>query len=95
MQVPHVKPGRTLGTTTMPPADGNWLSDDGRMVHEKTVQVFSYIDPERWERHLKELRSFLHRFGLKTGQGEVAFEFDGKMFKIRKFNTDWANGDEA
>jgi hypothetical protein len=80
------------GATTMPAADGNWLSDDGRMIREKTVQVFSYIDPDRWERHLNDLRSFLHRFGIKTDQGEVAFEFDGRLFKIRKFNPDWANG---
>jgi hypothetical protein len=33
--------------------------------------------------------------GLKTDQGEVAFEFDGRMFKIRKFNTDRANGHVA
>lgn len=99
--VPWIKEAADLlakiggGATTMPAADGNWLSDDGRMIHEKTVQIFSYIDPDGWERHLKDLRRFLHRFGVQTGQGEVAFEFDGKLYKIRKFNPDWADGDEA
>jgi len=83
------------GATTMPAADGNWLGDDGAMIHEKTVQIFSYIDPDRWERHLEQLRSFLHRFGIEANQGEVAFEFDGRMFKIGAFNPDWARGGAA
>jgi hypothetical protein len=35
---------------------------------------------------LPELRSFLHRMGRETRQGEVAFEFDGRFYRIRGFD---------
>ncbi len=34
------------------------------------------------------LRKFLHRFGSETYQGEVVLEFDGKFYRIRKYNQE-------
>lgn len=48
--------------------------------------VYSYVDPDAFERSLGELRTFLHRMGRETGQGEVAFEFDGRFYRIRAFD---------
>ena len=40
---------------------------------------------------MKWLREFLHRFGRKTNQGEVAFEFDGELLIVRLISQ---NGQE-
>ena len=83
------------GATTMPPADGSWLKEDidiveevkdKEIVWEKTTIIYTYIYPDRFKKNLKWLREFLHRFGRETNQGEVAFEFDGEFFRIRKYD---------
>jgi len=83
------------GTTTMPPADGSWLKKDidtiekiknEDIVWEKTTIIYTYVYPDKFEKNLKSLREFLHRFGRKTNQGEVAFEFDGEFFRIREYD---------
>lgn len=83
------------GATTMPPADGSWLKNDidnmekikdEDIVWEKTTIIYTYIYPDKFKKNLKSLREFLHRFGRKTNQGEVAFEFDGEFFRIRKYD---------
>ena len=83
------------GATTMPPVDGSWLKEDidtveevkdKEIVWEKTTIIYTYIYPDRFERNLKCLREFLHRFGRETNQGEVAFEFDGEFFRIREYD---------
>lgn len=84
------------GSTTMPPADGTWLKKDIDSVKElrdedilweKTVIIYTYIYPDRFEKNLKSLREFLHRFGRETKQGEVVFEFAGEFFRIRKYDS--------
>jgi hypothetical protein len=30
---------------------------------------------------------FLHRMGRETNQGEIAFEFDGRFYRIRNFDA--------
>jgi len=83
------------GATTMPPADGSWLKKDidtiekiknEDIVWEKTTIIYTYVYPDKFEKNLKSLREFLHRFGRKTNQGEVAFEFDGEFFRIREYD---------
>lgn len=85
------------GATTMPPADGSWIDpvkniDDITKLHysdivwEKTTLIYVYIDPDRFEKYLPELRKFLHKFGRETNQGEVVFEFDGAFYKIHKYD---------
>jgi len=37
--------------------------------------------------NLPRLREFLHRMGRETNQGEVAFEFAGRFYRIRMFDT--------
>lgn len=49
--------------------------------------IYTYIDPDRFERNIKELRVFLHSFGHQTNQGEVVFEFDGRLYRIRKYDA--------
>ena len=85
------------GATTMPPADGTWLKEkivkkidklkDEDMLWEKTIIIYTYISADRLEENLKSLREFLHRFGRETNQGEVVFEFDGKFYRIQKYDS--------
>jgi hypothetical protein len=50
------------------------------------VIVYRYIKPDQFVARLPELRSFLHKMGRETRQGEVAFEFDGRFYRIRGFD---------
>lgn len=73
---------------------GSWLNQGtGETIRERTVQVFTYIDPDRFMAEKEALRSLLHRFGIETRQGQVVFEFDGEMIKIDEFNDVWARGE--
>ncbi len=85
------------GATAMPPADGSWLKFESRaldadavteqdLLFEKTIIIYSYIEPEKFMKNLQPLREFLHRFGRETDQGEVVFEFDLKFYKISKYD---------
>jgi hypothetical protein len=74
------------GATAFPPVDGTWEKPDGGVLWESTRIIYTFIDPDRLAANLKSLREFLHRFGRKTNQGEVKFEFDGWMWTIAKFD---------
>lgn len=85
------------GSTTMPPADGTWLAPKGivdidklkdkDIIWEKTTILYTYIYPDRFEAKVDLLREFLHRFGRETNQGEVVFEFDGRFYRIREYDS--------
>jgi hypothetical protein len=75
------------GATAMPPVEGGWLSDENEIVWENPVVVYSFIRPDEFVVNLPRIREFLHRMGRETNQGEVAFEFDGRFYRIRKFDT--------
>lgn len=82
------------GATAMPPADGAWLNPaTDRLVIEKMVLVYTFIDPDRFEQRIPALRQFLHRLGRETGQGEVVCEFEGQLFKIREYDAGDDDGD--
>lgn len=75
------------GATCLPPADGNWLNEaTGTVLWEQTRIVYCFILPDRFRARIKELRSFLHRFGRDTNQGEVVVEFDDRFYRIRAFD---------
>jgi hypothetical protein len=74
------------GATAMPPVEGGWLNDQGEIIWENPVLVYSFIRPEPFVQGLPRLREFLHRMGRETNQGEVAFEFDGRFYRIRSFD---------
>lgn len=57
-----------------------------KIIWEKTILIYSFIDPDLFEMNINALKDFLHRFGRETNQGEVVFEFDGQLFKISKYN---------
>ena len=77
------------GCTSMAPADGTWFNPENKnIVFEKTVIMYTYIDPDLFEENAKVLREFLHRFGRETNQGEVALEFDGKFYHVRKYDQE-------
>ncbi len=75
------------GATAMPPVEGGWLNDQGEVVWENPVLVYSFIRPDPFLNNLPRLREFLHRLGRETNQGEIAFEYDGCFFRIRKFDA--------
>ena len=74
------------GATAMPPCEGVWLSDDGEVIREHPVVVYSYVVPDVFLADLPRIRQFLHRMGRETNQGEVAFEFDGQFYRIRQYD---------
>jgi len=77
------------GATAMPPVEGTWLNDLGNLISENPVVVYSYIkDPDVFETNLPTVREFLHRMGRETDQGEVAVEFDGRFYRIRRFDSE-------
>ena len=76
------------GRTSLSPADGTWSNPEGGgVVWEKTRIIYTYIEPDKFEENVGLLREFLHRFGRETNQGEVVFEFDGRFYRIRKFDS--------
>jgi hypothetical protein len=80
------------GATAMPPVEGGWLNDQGEIIWENPVIVYSFIRPDPFLSNLPRLREFLHRMGRETNQGEIAFEFDGRFYRIRNFDPDQAKG---
>jgi hypothetical protein len=70
----------------MPPVEGVWANAEGEFVWENPVIVYSYIKSDAFLARLSELRTFLHKMGRETRQGEVAFEFDGRFYRIREFD---------
>jgi len=74
------------GATAFPPVDGTWRKPDGSDLWEQTRLVYTYIDPDRLAANVLRLRTFLHRFGRETNQGEVVFEFDGWFWSIDKYD---------
>ena len=73
------------GATAFPPVDGTWRKPDGSDLWEQTKIIYTYIDPDRMAANISRLREFLHRFGLKTEQGKVVFEFAGWFWSITKY----------
>src|ERR1700731_755429 len=60
------------GATAMPPVEGSWQNDQGEIIWENPVVVYSFIRPDQFLQNLSRLREFLHRMGRETNQGEVA-----------------------
>src|SRR4051812_15705661 len=74
------------GATALPPADGTWEKEGGAILWERTRLVYCFVDPDRFEANIPNLRSFLHRFGRDTNQGEVVAEFDGRFYRMRTYD---------
>ena len=74
------------GATAMPPVEGGWLNDQGEIIWEHPVVVYSFIRPSTFLDSVPRIREFLHRMGRETTQGEVAFEFDKRFYRIRAFD---------
>jgi hypothetical protein len=75
------------GATAMPPVEGVWIDDQGEFVWENPVVVYTYIKPDEFAAGLRQIREFLHRLGRETKEGEIAFEFDGRFYRIRQFHS--------
>jgi len=75
------------GATAMPPVEGAWRNDAGEIIWENPVVVYSYIRTEAFLSNIARLREFLHRMGRETNQGEIAFEFGERFYRIRKFDA--------
>lgn len=75
------------GATAMPPVEGGWQNDRGEIIWDQPVLVYSFIRPDHFLSNLPRLRELLHRMGRETDQGEIAFEFDGRFYRIRNFDA--------
>ena len=75
------------GGATAIPVEGGWVSQDGKLILENPVVVYSFVtNRQRFVVEIPRLRAFLHRLGRETDQGEIAFEFGDKFFRIRTFD---------
>lgn len=74
------------GATAMPPVEGGWRGDGDTIVWEHPVVVYSFVRPDEFVANLSRIREFLHRMGRETNQGEIAFEFDGRFYRVRTFD---------
>jgi hypothetical protein len=75
------------GVTILPPVEGGWLDETkGEIVWENPILIYTFIIPSKFKAKMIELRRFLHALGSQTHQGEVAFEFDGKFYRITEFD---------
>jgi len=71
------------GVTIEPPVEGGWLDDEnGNVIWERPVRLYTYVIPEPFKERIGELRALV---GRETNQGEVVVEFDGHFFRIREF----------
>lgn len=76
------------GGATAIPVEGGWLNTEGTIILENPVVVYSFVtQPDEFVNHLPRLRAFLHRMGRETNQGELAFEFDDRFYRIQQFDT--------
>lgn len=73
------------GATAMPPVDGAWRNEQGRLIRERPIVVYSSIIPEKFIEHGDALVLFVKRMGRETNQGDVAIEFDGVMYYVSDF----------
>jgi len=58
-----------------------------RTIWEKTTIIYTYIYSDKFEENIRLFREFLHRFGRETNQGEIVFEFDGRFYRILKYDS--------
>jgi hypothetical protein len=75
------------GATAMPPVEGAWRNDEEETVWENPIIVYTFVRTTEFMRNLARIREFLHRLGRETNQGEIAFEFDGRFYRIRTFDS--------
>jgi len=75
----------------MPPVEGGWQNDEGDIIWENPVIVYSFIRPDAFLASLPRIREFLHRMGRETNQGEIAVEFDRRFYRIRAFDPTQAS----
>ena len=75
------------GGATAIPVEGGWLNDEGKIILEDPVVVYSYVDDiDKFLVALPAIREFLHRLGRETNQGEIACEFDDNFYHIKTFD---------
>ena len=74
------------GASCFPPITGTWRKPDGEILWEETTMIYSFLDPDKFRANLQRLRSFLHRFGRETNQGQVVFELGNLFWSIVQFD---------
>ena len=61
------------GASIMPPIEGGWMNDEGVLICENPVIVYSQIRIELFVANLPKVREFLHRMGRETNQKVRSF----------------------
>ena len=75
------------GATEQHGLHGTWVhKDDGLIIDEETVFVYTFINPDKFDANFGALRAYAHRFGRETLQGTVMIEFDGVVYRIKSFD---------
>lgn len=76
------------GATALP-GHGVWRNDEsGKLIHDETVVVFTLAHPDDVTADaVRQIRSFLHRLGRDTNQGEVGVVVEGHYWGITDFDS--------
>jgi hypothetical protein len=78
---------RIGGGATVMPCRGAWYNTaSGEIIQEYVDVIYTFVKADGLTQNLSSFRSYLHRLGRETNQGEVAFEFDGTFFRIDEFD---------
>ena len=75
------------GASAMPPVEGAWMNDTSEVIWENPVVVYSFVRTSEFLKNLPILREFLHRLGRETNQGEIAFEFQERFYRIQTLDA--------
>jgi hypothetical protein len=87
---------RIGGGATVMPCLGAWFNSElGKVIQERVDVVYTFLRAKELDENRVNLRRFLHRLGIETNQGEVAFEFDGRFYRIDEFDPEELEGDYA
>jgi hypothetical protein len=79
------------GATAYPRGHGRWRDDalGGALVADEPTVATRYAAPQDiTDEALAHLRSFLHRLGRETNQGEVGIVFDGHYYGITEYDNE-------
>jgi hypothetical protein len=75
------------GGTTVMPCRGAWYNTaSGKIIQENVDVIYTFVKANGLTQNRSSLRSYLHRLGRETNQGEVAFEFDGIFYRMDEFD---------
>jgi hypothetical protein len=73
---------RLFGGSTSSPALGYWVSNEQRLVTEKTTVVFAYCNEAALEDGIMEVIEYCRKLKAEMTQEAIALEVNGSMYFV-------------